>query len=299
MNNRFSKPLAHTLRKYTIPVIVFLLLSLFFPGSALAVVTLTGFSAVPAGNHVHVEWHTATEFDNAGFYLNRSEEEHTGFVRISGFIPAEGLGLTGGDYEFDDTNVVKGTVYYYLLEAVDTNQSIQTHGPVSVAYGVPTATPTQTASAAPATNTVTPGTTPHATASHTPKPQTTGTKTSTPVPSQTKIPTATRAHTYTPSPSPSATATVPTTTPTSTATATLEPLPSIQFQMPEEQAGTSPGSSRQSPTPETSFGKDTANNNTSSRSHSRGIMAAIILLWIILAGSAYVFWFKKKTRSDE
>ncbi|PXF56249.1 MAG: hypothetical protein C4B58_14165 [Deltaproteobacteria bacterium] len=80
-------------------------------------VELTTFVATPDLRSVLLAWETATEIDNAGFYLWRTDAEDAEYIRITDYlIPAEG-GLTqGATYAYEDFDVVPGLTYYYQLE---------------------------------------------------------------------------------------------------------------------------------------------------------------------------------------
>lgn len=133
-----------------------------------AAVTLAYFIAQGLDNSVRLTWETATELDNAGFYVRRSLLQNGSFNRISSFIPSRGDSLTGATYVFTDTNVVLGTLYWYQLETVDFSQNSQYYDPVSALPGSAAATQTAIASTpATATQTAT-ATTTAATATRTP-----------------------------------------------------------------------------------------------------------------------------------
>jgi len=149
--------------------------ALFATQVAWAVVTLVYFRATPQDERVLLEWETATEIDNAGFFVNRSLAQFSGYVRVSTFIPSEGDDLTGGFYQYYDLNVTNGVTYWYLLEAVNLDQSTEFHQPpVSAVPG--NQTPTSTTMA---TGTVT--TTPSGTGTLTATPTQTQTRTPTPI----------------------------------------------------------------------------------------------------------------------
>lgn len=182
-------------------------------GSARAAVTLIYFIAEADAptNSIYLEWETATELNNAGFYITRSNLENGTYVRITDFIPAEGDGVTGSLYYFFDLNIQTGVRYWYKLEAVDTNNNSEFHGPISAQLGGPT--PTSTLSGPTRTPTVTVTLPPGVTPSNTP------TSTQTPIMSPTftsVIPT----RTVTPQPSntPLVLNTTPTNLPGTTAT---------------------------------------------------------------------------------
>jgi hypothetical protein len=82
---------------------------------------------------VVVEWSTASEFDTVGFNLLRSETTtDPGKLVNDNLIPASDDSQTGGDYRYTDSTVVPGRVYYYYLEDVSADGSINKHGPVEV-----------------------------------------------------------------------------------------------------------------------------------------------------------------------
>jgi len=115
-----------------------------------AAVTLIYFNAIPQDRRVILLWETATELDNAGFFINRSTEQDSGFQRINdNIIPPRGDGVSGATYEYADSDVVNGTLYWYKLESIDLNQNSSFFEPVSAMPGTdgttsPTATPVPT-----------------------------------------------------------------------------------------------------------------------------------------------------------
>ncbi len=184
-----------------------------------ASVTLVSFTASPGHQQVELRWETATEINNAGFFISRGLT-HTGvYTRVSPFIPAEGDDLTGAEYSYLDQDLVNGMLYYYMLEAISNDQSVESHGPISVTVGEPSPTPVA----------VTP------TPSRTPTPGATPTwLPPTPAPLDTATPTVPRtatpvsSATFTPVPTASATRTA-TWTPWPRSTATFTPSPGATF----------------------------------------------------------------------
>jgi hypothetical protein len=172
-------------------------------GSAGAVVDLLYFHATPGTVSIMLSWETATEFDNIGFYVQRSLTGSGPFTRVSSLILSYGDPLTGHNYTYEDVAVSIGVQYYYILEILNADNTSSFTAPVAVIIPAPTATPTLTP-----TRTLTPVVTPTLTLTSTPTGQATATKTPVSV-----LPTYTL--TFTPS---------PTTTPTHTPTTTLEPV---------------------------------------------------------------------------
>jgi len=96
------------------------------------VIQLASFTATPSVRQVILTWTTASEIDNAGFNIYRSESENGGYVKINpALIPAQGSPTQGASYEFVDTDVRNRTTYYYKLEDIDLNGVSTLHGPVS------------------------------------------------------------------------------------------------------------------------------------------------------------------------
>jgi hypothetical protein len=131
-------------------------LALFVPG-AWAAVTIAGFEAEGGEQEVFVYWETASETDNLGFYLWRSESENGEYAKLplgapesKQIIYSEGS-LAGWFYEFEDVQVTPGVLYYYKLQDVpaDNPQAGEIFGPVAAGIGVATPTPTATPTSTP------------------------------------------------------------------------------------------------------------------------------------------------------
>jgi hypothetical protein len=96
------------------------------------VVTLIDFKAMPGNSTVTLIWSTASEIDNAGFNLYRSESENGNYTKINtSLIPAKGSSTQGVLYEFVDKDVKNRKTYYYKLEDIDLNGQSTMHSPVS------------------------------------------------------------------------------------------------------------------------------------------------------------------------
>jgi hypothetical protein len=167
-------------------------------------VDLISFEATPdlTQGHILITWVTANEVRMLGFELQRADEENGTYQPI-GWVFAEG-GVVGDTYSLTDSDVVLGQTYYYRLEAVETDDSSEFHGPIWVTFA-PTPTPTPT-------HTPTPTNTPYPILPPPPPGEPTATRTPTPTsPPVTATPTATRRPTRTLPPT-----STPTETPTST-----------------------------------------------------------------------------------
>jgi hypothetical protein len=99
-------------------------------------VTLISFTGQGGSDHVTLAWETASELDNEGFNIWRSEATDGEYGKINAsLIPAQGNADTGASYEYVDGDVVKGVTYYYKLEDVDIHGVSTFHGPVSATPG--------------------------------------------------------------------------------------------------------------------------------------------------------------------
>ena len=124
----------HHLFKALLLLTTILFISLFnlVGHSVYAAVTLVRFEVVNvANNAITLEWETATEFNNLGFFVNRSDTEGGIYEQIGDFIPAEGTGVSGFIYQFTDDLVQAERIYFYKLEAIDLNTISEFFGPVS------------------------------------------------------------------------------------------------------------------------------------------------------------------------
>jgi hypothetical protein len=93
---------------------------------------------------VVVQWDTATEVNTAGFNIYRSTSPDGDFVQINqaeGLIAALGSAVSGANYEFRDHNVEANATYYYLLEEVEFNQTVNRYYDDMLMHHVPYATP--------------------------------------------------------------------------------------------------------------------------------------------------------------
>lgn len=116
----------------------------FFVGIPLTSgVTLTSFTATFNFTKIDLRWITSAEHNIKGFHILRSNQENSGYVRITNLIPSIGDSHIGGIYNFSDSDIVFSKTYYYKLEVIDNSgNSVQMLGPVSALTS--TATPTAT-----------------------------------------------------------------------------------------------------------------------------------------------------------
>ena len=103
----------------------------FADACPVTLIELSDFEAIPGNGQVTVTWETATEIDNMGFNLYRSEKKHTGYEKINDeLIPTMGSGTQGASYQFIDTPLKNRKVYYYKLEDIDIYGNKTMNGPV-------------------------------------------------------------------------------------------------------------------------------------------------------------------------
>jgi hypothetical protein len=94
-------------------------------------VEITSFTATVNGKSVILNWSTATELNNQGFEIERSED-NISFNKI-GFVPGFGTTTEPKIYSYSDQSVNNGT-YYYRLKQVDYDGSFEYSNVVEVDY---------------------------------------------------------------------------------------------------------------------------------------------------------------------
>ena len=84
-------------------------------------VELTAFTAEAHGTTAHLDWHTASEKNNAGFAVEASANGTT-FRRL-GWVAGQGSSTTPRSYQFDDAALATypGPTVYYRLRQLDNN----------------------------------------------------------------------------------------------------------------------------------------------------------------------------------
>jgi len=201
-----------------------------------AAVTLIYFNAKLDGNRVQLVWETGTERNNAGFYIERSENNANVYQKIfildtemssddcesvggtqqddgclADFILARGNVSLGYTYKnIFDENILSGKTYQYRLVAVDTNGHEDRTNPIN-----PWITPTPTITKSSTNN-----------STSTPSITKTSTNNSTSIPSITPKKTKTKSNTISSTPLPP-TATAHIVYPTATAQPTNPPASPI------------------------------------------------------------------------
>ena len=261
------------MRKYiqSIAVIFIIVILVTETQLANAAVDLLYFRTQSGLNSVTLQWETATEIDNAGFYIQRSLEINAGYQRITSFIASQGDQFTGHYYEYNDQTVSSGILYYYMLEIVSASGNSEYSDVVNGIINGPTPTSTMTQSINP-TNTTTPTSTNVVSI-----PTSTLTRTATVVPTRSN-------------PTPSATAPTgptqtitPAYTPSQTPTTTLMPLPAITLIFPAYTATTTVTANPQSSSiSDTNTSQDNSDRSVYSQ-RLKLLIIVVIILWVVLA----------------
>jgi hypothetical protein len=107
-------------------------------GSSIALpVKLISLEAVGIDDqYIRVNWATATEISNRGFYVMRSTDAITwDTLSFTSSLAPEGVSNQKLDYVFNDHKVVSNTVYYYRLTQVDIDGHAETTDIVSAELG--------------------------------------------------------------------------------------------------------------------------------------------------------------------
>ena len=95
-------------------------------------VELLYFRATPQPGVVLLEWETAVEIDNYGFFVLRSTTSNLADAQEIAFIPAAGRGRGGGAaYSFKDLDAYADLAYTYWLVDIDSSEQRTVHAPVT------------------------------------------------------------------------------------------------------------------------------------------------------------------------
>ena len=99
-------------------------------------VELLMFSANVVSDGIELSWSTASETENAGFELWRSEQgPENGYRKITqSLIPGAGNASDQNDYSFIDDRAEVGKTYFYRLADVDYNGTVTFHEPLRVTF---------------------------------------------------------------------------------------------------------------------------------------------------------------------
>lgn len=97
-------------------------------GTSPVPVELTSFTAASVDNNVTLNWSTATELNNSGFQIERSNGSA---YQVVGFVAGHGTTTEAVNYSFVDQNVESGT-YTYRLKQVDLDGTFEYSNTIEV-----------------------------------------------------------------------------------------------------------------------------------------------------------------------
>jgi hypothetical protein len=174
-------------------------LLIWTPLSSKAAIALNYIFAIPGNQSVTLEWQTAAELNLSGFIVYRSNSANGTYQRLNAdLISSKGDALLGDTYSYVDSSLTNGSEYFYRLDLVKLDQSVDSYYPLQVvpgstATGSAPLTPVVTGQVNTPTRTITPSPNPQATASPaatgSPAPTATPTQSLTPTISPTPLPT--------------------------------------------------------------------------------------------------------------
>ena len=85
-------------------------------------VKMTALTATTTTDDVTLKWRTATETNNLGFNIYRSDTKDGKYIKLNTILlSGAGTDATPHDYLFTDENIVDTRTYYYYIECVDFN----------------------------------------------------------------------------------------------------------------------------------------------------------------------------------
>ena len=93
------------------------------PGAALPIQLTSLNATVSSGSSVTLNWKTASETNNYGFYVERSALKSTGFVTVSDLVPGHGTSTSAFSYQYTDRTAPAGASYYRLRQ-VDLDNAV-------------------------------------------------------------------------------------------------------------------------------------------------------------------------------
>ncbi len=102
-------------------------------------IQLSSFSAQPnpKGAGVRLDWTTASEIDNYGFYVQRMGSNETTFADVeNGFLPGAGTTLKPQSYVYVDVDIHAAGTYHYRLRQVDRDTRVHFSDEVTVSLSV-------------------------------------------------------------------------------------------------------------------------------------------------------------------
>lgn len=93
-------------------------------------VELISFQGKLQEQAIHLYWETGSETNNAGFEIQRRQEDRDQEFQSIGWVDA--LSATGAKYSFTDTQVTEGASYYYRLRQIDLDQRFELSNTIQI-----------------------------------------------------------------------------------------------------------------------------------------------------------------------
>ena len=93
-------------------------------------VDLVNFNGDHRNKINHLQWTTASEINNAGFEIQRLQENKDREFQTIGWVDA--TATTGANYEFKDDQITEGVRYFYRLKQVDLDENFEFSPTISI-----------------------------------------------------------------------------------------------------------------------------------------------------------------------
>jgi hypothetical protein len=96
-------------------------------------VELSSFTAIPTAEYfINLQWITESETNLSGYYIYRNTEESlASALKVSSIISGTNSSQTT-NYAYTDSEVETGNTYYYWLQSVEMDGTVNYHGPINV-----------------------------------------------------------------------------------------------------------------------------------------------------------------------
>jgi hypothetical protein len=110
-------------------------LALALLAAAVVLLALAGYryAVAPAAGGLRIEWQTENEFDIAGFNIYRAPAPDGPYVKINdALVPSSADIAIGASYSFVDGDVMRRQTYYYELETIFRDVSLDRRGPIEL-----------------------------------------------------------------------------------------------------------------------------------------------------------------------
>ncbi len=103
--------------------------------SILVPIELSSFEVKSVSEGVLLQWITQSETENMGFHIYRSTAKTSDYKKITdNMIVGAGNSQSKMQYEYTDTRVVEGQLYYYKLADISYNGVTTMHGPKEIEF---------------------------------------------------------------------------------------------------------------------------------------------------------------------